>query len=1098
MHFKKLIFCLFILVLLPTASYSYNYPELEWKTAETKHFVIHFHEGAEWTARKVAAIADDVYDEVTTRYNFPIKQKTHVVVRDMDDIANGFAVYNLNWVTIWATNSTLMLRGRHDWVRGTFIHEFSHVVSLKASAGGGDLVEGIYLGALEDEDTDKNADMGISVFIPSNPTPRWWAEGTAQETTAVTGYDEWDTTQDMVLRASLLEDNYLNFHQLHNITVRKYFDPELIYNQSFSILEYLRHHHREDANIRLARNQGEKWHLDFDANLPEMLGFSTEELYLRWLNQMISKYKAQVASIKRQRFEGKKIDILNEEALAKIKDPKRRKYKDGLWNFYPRISPDGRWFSYVSRSTLRLIYLDTPFDFSNIAGSLSLDKRKDNLEETTPRKSYSYGPDDSQGSSSKKDDLQQLKLSFTARTYAWSPNSKKIVFSKRQTDVFGAHNQYDLYLVDLSNISKLRSAYLKKHALAKNNEEREGVDDWYQKEIGSIETEPRRLTQGLRATHPAWSPDGSFILTSANKDGQRRLVKLTEHGKVLGDLFEAKPGDQCLDAQFSPDGNRIAFYMHRNQDGGIWIFNRKTKALTKLTPGGYDFRDPWWSKDGRRLFLSSDRTGIFQIYELDLSSQKLTQRTNLETGAFQPSLQRKDQELLYSRFSSYGFKLYHLPLSQAYSYTRPLGKTKAPALEPDYPPLKAEPYTLSVRPPRFFPTFIYEDRQAKGGLALQISDYLEKHHLMATALFGQDQDYTISYLNRMWYPDFEIDYNRYVRNIKTTVFISDGDALNDEPRGVIRYDIQFVSAGFEQKFDPDEVFEGLHGVSLTYNYRNVGTRLGFPTILDSNNPNSFGTNFNQIINHDVTLRWRYKYFLDFAAADQDINPRHGRQFTVQYSYIWTDLFVPDNSLNPPTGSYTHHDVQASYVEYLAIPWTEKHTLELSFVGGYKSKRVNHSDRYFAGGRLNYRAFGDISSNSTFYGYEDFSIFGETLLILSLNYRFPIITEIDKKAWVFYLDSLYGGLFAEAGNAWDFGEFKNCSQVRAGQLTDCGDGTVLLQNIGAELRFKTYLFNDFNSWRSIFRVAYGLQDDAKHGFSDSDLPIRFYIGLGTDF
>ena len=35
----------------------YNHPELEWKTIETQHFKIHFHQGTERSAREAATAA---------------------------------------------------------------------------------------------------------------------------------------------------------------------------------------------------------------------------------------------------------------------------------------------------------------------------------------------------------------------------------------------------------------------------------------------------------------------------------------------------------------------------------------------------------------------------------------------------------------------------------------------------------------------------------------------------------------------------------------------------------------------------------------------------------------------------------------------------------------------------------------------------------------------------------------------------------------------------------------------------------------------------------------------------------------------------------
>ena len=123
---------------------------------------------------------------------------------------------------------------------------------------------------------------------------------------------------------------------------------------------------------------------------------------------------------------------------------------------------------------------------------------------------------------------------------------------------------------------------------------------------------------------------------------------------------------------------------------------------------------------------------------------------------------------------------------------------------------------------------------------------------------------------------------------------------------------------------------------------------------------------------------------------------------------------------------------------------------------------------------------------------------EALLMAAAHYRVPLLLNVARKRGVFYIDALYGSLFTEVGNAWNYGETQNCRQVPAGTPTDCSDGNTLLEDVGAELRLKAFLFNDFNPWNSVARVAYGFQDNADYGFSDDDLPLRLYFGLGTNF
>jgi len=89
-----------------------NFPDLDWKTFETEHFIFHYYPEVSWTARKIAKYAEIMYPKITGYFNYPLKEKVHFVVRDQEDNSNGFAVYHQDWMTIWATGLYYRLRGR--------------------------------------------------------------------------------------------------------------------------------------------------------------------------------------------------------------------------------------------------------------------------------------------------------------------------------------------------------------------------------------------------------------------------------------------------------------------------------------------------------------------------------------------------------------------------------------------------------------------------------------------------------------------------------------------------------------------------------------------------------------------------------------------------------------------------------------------------------------------------------------------------------------------------------------------------------------------------------------------------------------------------
>ena len=65
----------------------------------------------------------------------------------------------------------------------------------------------------------------------------------------------------------------------------------------------------------------------------------------------------------------------------------------------------------------------------------------------------------------------------------------------------------------------------------------------------------------------------------------------------------------------SPDGSRVALDI--NQGGGvrdIWILDLARLTQTRLTDGPTEDLLPVWSRDGRRVFFSSNRSGNFEVY----------------------------------------------------------------------------------------------------------------------------------------------------------------------------------------------------------------------------------------------------------------------------------------------------------------------------------------------------------------------------------------------------------------------------------------------------------------------------------------------------
>ena len=147
--------------------YDHNHPDVAWNTLETEHFYIHWPESkrastdphwftTEFTAGQLARIAEDAYPKICGQFGTFLKEKVHVVVYDQDNgwEGNGFAIAEYDWTGFAARwGPVFRQRGRAEFLEDVFVHEFAHIVSLKAYLPWSEGTTGFQVGGLaEDEE----------------------------------------------------------------------------------------------------------------------------------------------------------------------------------------------------------------------------------------------------------------------------------------------------------------------------------------------------------------------------------------------------------------------------------------------------------------------------------------------------------------------------------------------------------------------------------------------------------------------------------------------------------------------------------------------------------------------------------------------------------------------------------------------------------------------------------------------------------------------------------------------------------------------------------------------------------------------------------
>ncbi len=1225
-----------------------NYPDVHWLTIETEHFRIHYYPEVEWTARMMAKYAEIAYPKVTALFDYPLKEKVQIVIRDMEENANGFAVYGSDWVTVWATPLYYVLRGRQEWIPDVFAHEFTHIISLKANDWKSESSMILFASGLI-EDGVHNVDFGARAFI-GFATPYWWTEGVAEYGCHMAGFNWWSTSRDMHLRAAVLEDNTLSFEEMFTPGNKETgFDREKGYQQGYSMGLYTMEKYGKETYAQLALNNSKQGHLVWEKNIEDVLGVEGHQLYNDYMKWMKERYRRQIEPIEKdehlggqllitsqneeleiteklpggkvkvlkgepklakgfpfdekeaqalietresdlekiddetlkeagkkyidmlksqleayrvaheeleenldaqdadevteywkelelakQFFEGKQMPSDAKLAQAFVKADKKRdkpkvQYWDkrqrkayyekggGTWNMIPRQSPDGKWFAFAGRRGVNLIPVKTD-QWPLFTGEYFSSARGQEIGEAT----------------------KVVKYASVFNGYNISPDSKKVIFSSQycaDTSLpcvnFDLYYRFDLFEYDIKT------------------------------------EEVQKLTHRLRAILPAYSPDGQTIAFIHIEDGQNWLGlfpsnarEVSMDGKCVIDgqhrekcikwLFKKHDGTQLGQPSWSPDGSKIVFDLFRNHQQDVWMINADGTDLHPITWDKAEDRDSRFTPDGKHIVYSSDRTGIFNAYSLDLETKEVKQLTNVINGVFTPMV-TENGDLIFSYFTSYGLKIYGLKKQDLYNKVVDAHYdvtqeeiARNLAYEEALPEIREKSTSYSAFNPSNWlpfdgiPLFIYERRGINVGAQVSAQDVLGKHMAFGQVLLGETSDYRLFYVNNMWYPQFmlgwvHVDFaGDFAQGFGTSELVNTRTEPHfDNPLSYkYRQSVDFGMAGISYDFGP------FLEANFSYLYRYYTSQSRTDTKNDAfltNNSYSLGLEYNTI------MPW---------GTEADINPR-GRR--ISFEYLFTRTGLPQKEFadvewlgrrNPPgdhSDDYTYHELSLGYTEAIPVFWWNKegkHTIELHLRGGWQNRNVHRWDEFFAGSLHPLRYVPTQSTTNEFAGYEDFSLGGETMLIMSLAYRFPIYRHIDRKFGPFYFAAVWGEVFGTAGNLWGYtGEFnrdvygniqrnpesywdpdiKRGTVRREIPFVDIAskNGNYMLFDVGFSLKLKAYMFG-YIPWNSFFRVAYGLNDivgqyevnddrvyvdvypnNANYAESEPK-SLRISIGIGSDF
>ena len=126
--------------------------------------------------------------------------------------------------------------------------------------------------------------------------------------------------------------------------------------------------------------------------------------------------------------------------------------------------------------------------------------------------------------------------------------------------------------------------------------------------------------------NPSWSPDGTRIAFSSKRDGNWEVYVMNKDGSNQINLTNNPNNDN--NPSWSPDGTRIAFSSNRDGNREVYVMSADGSYQTNLTNNPDDDRSPSWSPDGTRIAFSSNRDGNREVYVMSADGSYQTNLTN--------------------------------------------------------------------------------------------------------------------------------------------------------------------------------------------------------------------------------------------------------------------------------------------------------------------------------------------------------------------------------------------------------------------------------------------------------------------------------------
>ena len=878
----------------------------DWKTIDTEHFRIHYHQGERRLAYRVAVIAENVYTEMTTRFgNEPVAKIEIVLSDDRDDSNGSSSSMPVNTVHLYSAtpHPSSILDDYDDWLRMLITHELTHTIHMDMEGGFSKGLRRIF----------------GRVITWNHLTPIFEVEGLAvyHETILSQNAGRAQSVQsEMIVRGEWQSGKFPPIDQISSWTSDwpASYRPYIV---GAWFTKWVAEIYTDEVWYNIARwHVAQFWPFMHNWNGKWATGGTTlTALYKEW-----QKYLDQGYSDLRR--------ALEQEGITRT----RQWTKIGNQNRRPRFSQDGKWIYYEEDSGRRW-------------------PRINRIDTLTGK-------------------IKKVVRTESSGDAAYLQDGRIIVAAEDGYQTWKSY--YDLFMVNKSR------------------------------------TLVSRLTSGLRTRDIALSPDGNTLLLVSNELERPTIYLLDIETGKKEKLYTPKEGDdliQISEPAYHPNGKQVAFCVwHNDGNRDIFLFEITTRKFTRMTFDSERDVSPTFSPDGNYLVFASGRTGIYNLYVLDLKNPRLYRVTNVFGGAFDPDISPDGSTIAFSGYGPKGYDIHQIPFQPETGVETPyiilenrgfgpctIGRViaeNAEAAKEKYDESDYEPGS-TLLPQYWYPDITALEGSMNVGFLTGGYDPLGQHAYgigLHYSLMNDFIGYDLTYTNSMLRPDFIFSHMRSAVNHGKRVFNQDGSReqyleMRLSGTATVLYPFTDHHYGFLQYIIQDR---------SAWSQIPVGSVAG--------------------PEQGIFSGFRIGYILDYIKSYREsLFISDGVKATLNYT-----------AFSPVLGAdYDVRSLLGTIYSYFGLPaWNM--VIAARVVGGYAEGETLYLKAFRLGGFGEDQKISQPTNGTVFLrGYDAGSQRGQRVAAGSLEYRLPLYRpQRGPWMWPISLDSIALVMFGDAGIAWD--------------------------------------------------------------------------------